>query len=46
MNFTEHLVGALEKSPRENDLNQEPSSLLIRRLKNLTSFTLQQFTLK
>jgi hypothetical protein len=46
MNFTEHLVGALEKSPQENDLNQEPSSLLIRWLKNLTSFTLQQFTLK
>jgi hypothetical protein len=26
MHFTEHLVGAFRKSPRENDLNKEPSS--------------------
>jgi hypothetical protein len=41
--FTEHLVGAFGKSPRESDLNQELSSLLIRRLKNYTGFSLQQF---
>jgi hypothetical protein len=28
--FTEHLVGAFEKSPRESDLNHKSSSLLIR----------------
>jgi hypothetical protein len=44
--FTEHLVDAFRKSPRKNNLNQEPSSLLIRRLENLTGFALQQFTLK
>jgi hypothetical protein len=32
--FTNHLVGVFEKSPRESDLNNESSSLLIRRLKN------------
>jgi hypothetical protein len=34
--FTKHLVGAFRKSPRESDLNNESSSLLIRRLKNDT----------
>jgi hypothetical protein len=28
--FTEHLMGAFEKSPWKNDLNHEYSSLLIR----------------
>jgi hypothetical protein len=42
--FTEQLVGAFGKSPRESDLNQEPSSLLIRRLKNHTRVHLQQST--
>jgi hypothetical protein len=42
--FTEHLVGAFGKSRRESDLHQEPSSLLIWRLKNYTGFTLQPFT--
>jgi hypothetical protein len=34
--FTEHLVGAFGKSPRESDLNQKLLSLLIRQLKNYT----------
>jgi hypothetical protein len=34
--FTKHLVGAFGKSPRESNLNNESSSLLIRRLKNDT----------
>jgi hypothetical protein len=38
--FTEQLVGAFRKSPWESDLNQEPSSLLIRRLKNHTGIHL------
>jgi hypothetical protein len=40
--FTEHLVSALEKSLWENDLNQEPSSLLIRWLKNHTGTQIDQ----
>jgi hypothetical protein len=40
--FTEHLV---EKLPRENNLNHEPSSLLDRRLKNYTENHLQAFSL-
>jgi hypothetical protein len=42
--FIEHLVDAFEKSPRENNLNHESSSLLIRRLKNKYRHPLQQFT--
>jgi hypothetical protein len=37
-------VGTFGKPPRENNLNHESSSLLIRRLKKCTSFTLQRFT--
>jgi hypothetical protein len=40
--FTEQLVGAFKKSPWESYLIYESSSLLIRRLKNKTGFTLQQ----
>jgi hypothetical protein len=43
--FTEHLVDAFEKSPRENNLNHESSSL-IRWLKSYTGISLQQFPLK
>jgi hypothetical protein len=42
--FTKHLVGTFGKPPRESDLNYEPSSLLDRRLKNYTGFTLQPST--
>jgi hypothetical protein len=35
--FTEQLMGTFRKSLRESDLNQEPSSLLIQRLKNYAS---------
>jgi hypothetical protein len=38
------MVDAFEKSSRKNNLNYESSSLLIRRLKNQTGFTLQPFT--
>jgi hypothetical protein len=41
--FTEHLIGAFEKSLRESDLNQESSSLLICQLKSYTGFSLQRF---
>jgi hypothetical protein len=34
--FTEHLVGVFRKLPRENDLDHEFSSLLIRWLKSTT----------
>jgi hypothetical protein len=34
--FTEHLVDAFGKSPRESDLNHETSSFSIQRLKNYT----------
>jgi hypothetical protein len=36
MYFTEHLMGAFEKSPQKSNLNHESSSLLVRRLKNNT----------
>jgi hypothetical protein len=42
--FTEQLVDVFEKSLQESDLSQEPSSLLIRRLKNHTGDHLQRFT--
>jgi hypothetical protein len=35
--FTEQLMGTFRKSLWESDLNQEPSSLLIQRLKNYVS---------
>jgi hypothetical protein len=44
--FIKQLMNAFEKSPRENNLNQETSNLLIRRLKNYTGFSRQQFTQK
>jgi hypothetical protein len=37
-------VGALGEPLRENNLNHESSSLLIRRYKKYTGFTLQWFT--
>jgi hypothetical protein len=40
--FTEHLVDAFKKSPQESNLNQEPSNLWIRRLKNHIGLHLQQ----
>jgi hypothetical protein len=40
--FTEHQVGAFGNSPRENNLNHETSSLLIRWFKSNIGFTLQQ----
>jgi hypothetical protein len=43
--FIKQLMDAFVK-PRENNLNQETSSLLIRRLKNYTGFSRQQFTQK
>jgi hypothetical protein len=36
MHFTEHLVDAFKKSSQKSDLNQDPSSLLIRWPKNHT----------
>jgi hypothetical protein len=38
--FTEHLVGAFGKSPRESDLNYKTSSFSIRQLKNNIGFIL------
>jgi hypothetical protein len=42
--FTEHLVGAFRKPPRERNSNHETLSLSIRWLKNYTGFSLQRFT--
>jgi hypothetical protein len=39
MHFTEHLVGAFGKSARKSNLNHKSSSLLIRRLKNMTGMS-------
>jgi hypothetical protein len=39
--LTEHLVTVFEKPPRESDLNHEPSSLLIQRVKNHTGDHMQ-----
>jgi hypothetical protein len=44
--FTKHLMDVFGKSPWESNLNQEPSSLLIRWLKNDTGFPLQPSTHK
>jgi hypothetical protein len=41
--FSEQLVDAFEKSPRESNLNHESSSLFIRWLKRYTNISLQQF---
>jgi hypothetical protein len=43
--FTEHLVGAFRKSPRERNFNYKTSSFSIRQLKNNNGFTLQQTTI-
>jgi hypothetical protein len=42
MHFTEHLVDAFKKSSQKSDLNQDPSSLLIRWLKNHTGTQIDQ----
>jgi hypothetical protein len=42
--FTEHMVGAFGKPPRECNLNYKTSNFLIRQLKNKTGLHLQQST--
>jgi hypothetical protein len=42
--FTEHLVDAFKKSPRESKLNYKILSFSIRQLKNNIGFILQQTT--